>query len=246
MAFASQRREVARGRRERAERAWKRQVPMALWPLVMLLVSRLRELTRQRESLTIDTVQAISMIRDIARDTSRRLEMRYRGIGPDSGFYLELEELHAGLSRGEWDVHDRIATRRREREIIERLEPATARFTGLPFDQHGSIDPIVGASGSGGAAEGRVVRVQDGRELSTLPRGAVLVVPACDVGLSAVLPAVRAVVSERGGMLSHGAMLASALGVPVVVGVEDARRILRDGERVRVDADASTIERLDA
>jgi phosphohistidine swiveling domain-containing protein len=97
--------------------------------------------------------------------------------------------------------------------------------------------------GSGGAAEGRVFRVGQGARLEQLPRGAVLVVKACDVGLCAVLPAVRAVISEQGGMLSHGAMLASALGVPVVVGVPNALGRFSDGERVRVDADTAVVTR---
>ena len=45
-------------------------------------------------------------------------------------------------------------------------------------------------------------------------------------------------------MLSHGTMLAAALGVPVVVGVDGAIARLRDGERVRVDADACSVERV--
>jgi phosphohistidine swiveling domain-containing protein len=244
LAFAAERREVARGRRERAEREWRRRMPMSTWPLVMLLVRRLRELTRHRESLTADTAQAVSVIRDIARDASRRLSMRYRSIGPDAGFFLDLDELHAGLGHGVWDVADRVECRRTELRITAALEPAQSRFTGVPTSLEPVRDPIVGAAGSGGAAEGRVVRVVNGSELARLPRAAVLVVPACDVGLCAVLPAVRAVISERGGMLSHGAMLASALGVPVVVGVEGASRVLRDGERVRVDADTAHVERM--
>jgi pyruvate,water dikinase len=260
MAMAVERRALVRGRRERAEREWKRLVPVAVWPLVALLLRRLRELTQHRESLTTDTAQAIGVIRDIARDASRRLEMRYRGIGSDAAFFLELEELHQGLSRGQWDVAERVSARRIEQRIVRELEPAAGRFVGLPHSLSGGPDrfrghpsaaslngqpnPLMGTAGSGGAAEGRVVRVQDGSELSRLGRASVLVVPACDVGLCAILPAVRAVISERGGMLSHGAMLASALGVPVVVGVEDASRLFSDGERVRVDADTCTIERL--
>jgi pyruvate,water dikinase len=55
---------------------------------------------------------------------------------------------------------------------------------------------------------------------------------------------VRAVVSEQGGRLSHGAALAHALGVPVVVGVPNALEALRDGQRVRVDGDQCRVERL--
>ena len=104
--------------------------------------------------------------------------------------------------------------------------------------------PLAGLMGSGGAAEGRVFRVRTGDELVDLPRGAVLVVAACDVGLCAVLPAVRAVIAEQGGSLSQGAALSHALGVPVVVGVPHALERLRDGERVRVDADACFVERV--
>jgi phosphohistidine swiveling domain-containing protein len=99
--------------------------------------------------------------------------------------------------------------------------------------------------GSGGAAEGKIYRVPHGARLEQLPRGAVLVVKACDVGLCTVLPSVRAVISEQGGTLSHGAMLGSALAVPVVVGVPNALARFTDGERVRVDADQYLIEKLE-
>jgi pyruvate,water dikinase len=69
-----------------------------------------------------------------------------------------------------------------------------------------------------------------------------LVAAACDVGLCAVLPAVRGVISEQGGMASHGAMLANALGVPVVVGIPNAMARLREGERVRVDGEHCSVE----
>jgi pyruvate,water dikinase len=243
LSHSVERREVARGKRERAEREWKRIVPVALWPLVVLLLRRLRDLTKHRESLTEDTAQAISTIRDIARDASRRLEMRFRGIGADAAFFLELEELHAGLARGKWEAVEQVPFRRTERRVVSALPRAPSKFVGLP--SAGEVnESLHGAAGSGGGAEGKVVRVTQGSELAKLGRASVLVVPACDVGLCAVLPAVRAVISERGGMLSHGAMLASALGVPVVVGVENACKLLADGERVRVDADRGVIERL--
>ena len=53
-------------------------------------------------------------------------------------------------------------------------------------------------------------------------------------------------ISEQGGLLSHGVLLANALGVPVVVGVPNALGRFRDGERVRVDADQYLVERLES
>jgi pyruvate,water dikinase len=49
-------------------------------------------------------------------------------------------------------------------------------------------------------------------------------------------------VIERGGMLSHGAIIAREYGIPAVVGVEDATRRIRTGEQVRVDGDQGVVE----
>jgi pyruvate,water dikinase len=244
LAFASERRELGKGRRERAEREWKRRVPLLLWPAVQLLLKRLRGLTRDRDRLLLDLAHGITVIREIAVDASRRLASRYPDLGSDAAFFLELSELHAALSRGSWDVSARVAMRRIEHAVLSQLPQAVARFQSRPEDVRGATDPLLGSSGSAGAAEGKVVCVRDGSELASLPRGAILVVSACDVGLAAVLPAVRGVIAEQGGPLSQGAALAHALGVPVVVGVPDAMRRVTQGERVRVDADHARVERL--
>ena len=50
---------------------------------------------------------------------------------------------------------------------------------------------------------------------------------------------------ERGSLLSHSAVLARELGIPAVVGIAGIVDTLRDGERVRIDGSAGTVERLD-
>ena len=75
-------------------------MPLTRWPLAHILIARLRELTRLRESLLADTAQAINVIRDITVDASRRLSMRYRDLGNDAAFFLELDELHQALGKG--------------------------------------------------------------------------------------------------------------------------------------------------
>jgi len=245
LAFAIEREQITRGRRERAEREWKRRLPISSWPLARLLISRMRELTKQRETLFSDTARAVAVIREIAVDASRRLSMRDRALGSDAAFFLAIDELHAALARGNWDVAARVLTRRTELRVLAELPRTVARFHERPTPERTLGLPISGVWGSGGAAEGRTFALTDGARLEQLPRGAVLIVKACDVGLSTVLPAVRAVVSEQGGLLSHGAMMASALGVPVVVGVPNALGRFRDGERVRVDGERYLVEHLE-
>lgn len=245
LAFAIEREQIAKGRRERAEREWKRRLPLTSWPLTRLLISRMRELTKQRENLFSDTARAVAVIREIAVDASRRLSMRDRTLGHDAAFFLGIDELHAALARGSWDVAARVTTRRTEQRVLAELPRTVARFHERPTAERTLGLPIWGVWGSGGAAEGRTFALTDGARLEQLPRGAVLVVKACDVGLCAILPAVRAVVSEQGGLLSHGAMMATALGVPVVVGVPNALGRFRDGERVRVDGERYLVEQLE-
>ncbi len=243
LAFASERRELSKGRRERAEREWKRRVPLALWPVASLLLKRTRVLTRERDKLLLDLSHGITVVREIAVDASRRLSARRPELGPDAAFFLDLSELHSALARGFWDVGARVAMRRTEHAVLAQLPRAEARFEVRPRDAR-ERESLHGVMSSAGAAEGRVYAVRDGSELARLPRGSVLVVAACDAGLLAVLPAVRAVISEQGGRLSHGVALAHALGVPVVLGVENALELLRDGQRVRVDGDRCCVERL--
>jgi pyruvate,water dikinase len=244
-AFAVERRERLAERREGAMRAARRHVPMLLWPVLTGLVERARALTHERDKLLLDTAHAITVVREIAVDASRRLAMRYGDVGEDAAFFLDLDELHGALARGHWDVADQVHMRRTEHAIATRLPRTTPHFRTRPKDVPIGTGPLCGVAGSSGFGEGRVFIVDDADQLAHLPRGSVLVVRACDAGLAAIMPSVRAVVAEQGGMLSHGAAVANALGVPVVVGARNALTRLRQGERVRVDAAERTVVRVE-
>jgi len=74
------------------------------------------------------------------------------------------------------------------------------------------------------------------RPVQPLPAGSVLVCPALDAGLTPLLLRVAAVVVERGGLLSHGAIVARQLGIPAIV-LSGASQLLREGQVVVVDGD---------
>ncbi len=81
--------------------------------------------------------------------------------------------------------------------------------------------------------------------ITRLEPGDVLVVRATSPAFNAVLPLAGALVTEHGGAISHAAIAARELGIPAVVGVHDATRQIRDGERVRVDPEAGRVTLLD-
>jgi pyruvate,water dikinase len=72
--------------------------------------------------------------------------------------------------------------------------------------------------------------------------GEILVTRQTDPGWAAVFFLTKGLVIERGGMLSHGAIIAREYGIPAVVGVNDATRRIRSGERIRVDGDNGVVE----
>lgn len=230
------RRQVAAGRRERAERELRNALPLVLRPAVQVMVNRVRRLTRQRDELLLDTIYAVDLVRGIALDACQRLAVHDTRWGPDAAFFFTLDELHELLSKAHWQLGERSRVRRRAFATEARQPVAPALFRGQPT--HSDVPTqLRGRAGSYGTATGTVRIMRSGRSLADVRKGDVLVVEALDVGLSAVLPVAGAVVAERGGSLSHGTMVAAALGIPAVVGLRDACSRLEEGTTVRVDAE---------
>jgi pyruvate,water dikinase len=69
----------------------------------------------------------------------------------------------------------------------------------------------------------------------------VLVAVYTDPGWTSVLERAAGLVLEAGGVLSHGAIVARELGIPALVGVAGATRVIRDGDAIVVDADARVV-----
>ena len=81
----------------------------------------------------------------------------------------------------------------------------------------------------------------DVTEAHRLRPGDVLVTRQTDPGWGAVFPLISGLVMERGGMLSHGAIIAREFGIPSVVGITDATRLIPHGALVQVDGDRGLV-----
>jgi phosphohistidine swiveling domain-containing protein len=104
---------------------------------------------------------------------------------------------------------------------------------------------VVGKPVSRGRVEGRVRVVQSLEEAEALEPGEILVAPITDVGWTPYFAIIAGLVTDVGSAVSHGAVVAREYGLPAVLNTRDATRILKTGERVVLDGDRGTVERID-
>jgi pyruvate,water dikinase len=92
-----------------------------------------------------------------------------------------------------------------------------------------------GLAASGGVVEGSARVVRTPAELDQVQPGDILVARATNASYNVVLPLLAGLVTDRGGLLSHAAIVAREFGIPAVVGTSDATRDIPDGARIRLD-----------
>jgi phosphohistidine swiveling domain-containing protein len=100
---------------------------------------------------------------------------------------------------------------------------------------------LTGTSACGGRATARATVLSDVAEAHQLHTGDILVTRQTDPGWAPVFPLIAGLVMERGGMLSHGAIIAREFGIPSIVGVADATRLIPSGATVCLDGDRGSV-----
>jgi rifampicin phosphotransferase len=125
-----------------------------------------------------------------------------------------------------------------------RLQRITTLVMGLMFDVHAAPEEATRLKGfpvSPGVYEGPVRVIKSIEELPDVQQGEVLVATSTGPTFNVVLPLIGALVTERGGVLSHAAIVSREYGLPGVVGCVGATKQLRTGMRVRVDGGSGDV-----
>ena len=158
------------------------------------------------------------------------------------------------------ELHDAVRTNRVDHELIRRREEAFESYRALTPPRVLTSDgesvtgayrrddlppgALVGLPVSAGTVEGRARVVLDMADADLEP-GDILVTAYTDPSWSPLFVTVSGLVTEVGGLMTHGAVIAREYGLPAVVGVEGATRLIRDGQRIRVDGTHGFLELLE-
>ena len=104
-------------------------------------------------------------------------------------------------------------------------------------------DVLAKAQGMGRkSAYGKVVVAQNAEEaLAKVQEGSILVTTGTDKDMVPAIEKCGALITEEGGLTSHGAVVGLSLGKPVIVGVHNATTLLKEGQEITVDAERGVI-----
>ncbi|MCP1094219.1 phosphoenolpyruvate synthase [Bacillaceae bacterium OS4b] len=161
-------------------------------------------------------------------------------------YYLTLEELHEVVRKNKLD-YQMISKRKDEYRLYEKLTPPRVItsdgeiIVGEYKRDNFMAEAIVGLPVSSGIIEGRA-RVILNMEDADLEDGDILVTTFTDPSWTPLFVSIKGLVTEVGGLMTHGAVIAREYGLPAVVGVVNATKLIKDGQRIRVNGTEGYIE----
>lgn len=226
-------------------------------PKLKILIRMTKFFIRNRERLRLRRTYIYDIVRNIYLAVGRNFQSEGRIDHYRDIFYLEKDEV-TEMVRGNLteDVRERIEQRKAEyaenknKETYERMYfyGDLTRENMIPIytqQELGSEDGILrGVAGGGSVVEGIVRYVEDPSD--TFLQGRILMAKRTDPGWTILFPMAKAIIIERGSVLSHSAVIAREMGITLVVGVRGLTEQIRDGDRVRVDGVNGTIEILES
>lgn len=161
-------------------------------------------------------------------------------------YYLTFEELREVVRTNKQD-YQIISKRKDEYKLYEKLTPPRVItsdgeiIVGKFKRENLPAKAIIGLPVSAGVIEGRA-RVILKMEDANLEDGDILVTVFTDPSWTPLFVSIKGLVTEVGGLMTHGAVIAREYGLPAVVGVENATKLIKDGQRIRVNGTDGYIE----
>jgi pyruvate,water dikinase len=202
------------------------------------MISRLRTFIGYREYPKYGIVNRSFLYKQALREEAGRLVRANVLHEQEDIYYLTFQELREVVRTHKLD--DQIVSKRKaEHERHRKLTPPRVLTSdgeivaGAYKRADLPADALVGLPVSAGVVEGRA-RVLSDMADAELEAGDILVTAFTDPSWAPLFVSIKGLVTEVGGLMTHGAVIAREYGLPAVVGVENATRLIKDGQRIRV------------
>jgi pyruvate,water dikinase len=208
-------------------------------PLKRMVFLKLLSLAQKYMELRENQQFYIGQGYPIARKTVLEIGSRFCKLGglsePYDIFFLNIDEIRDIVHKKDvGDISKMVEKRKWEFEAFSKINPPSIITKDGPKEwtpKHA----LKGIGGSPGIASGKVKIISEISEFARFQEGDILVAPTTNPSWTPLFLLAQAVVTEVGGMLSHGAVVAREYQIPAVLGVKDATRNLKDGQKITVD-----------
>ncbi len=213
---------------------------------VKRMIDRVRTFSGYREYPKYGIVSRYFVYKQALLEEAERLVQAGVLRDRDDAFQLTFHELH-----------DVVSTRRVDQQLIRQREDAFRSYQALTpprvLTSDGEViagayrrddvptGALIGLPVSAGTIEGRARVIRDIAQ-ADIEAGDILVTTYTDPSWTPLFLAIKGLVTEVGGLMTHGAVIAREYGLPAVVGVEHATSLIRDGQRIRVHGTDGYIE----
>ena len=210
------------------------------------MIDRVRTFSGYREYPKYGMISRYFVYKQALLEEAERLVEAQSLREKEDIFYLTFAELHDVVRTNQLD-DELIALRKDEFRWCEALTPPrvlTSNGECLAGEYRREDLPagaLVGLAVSAGTVEGRARVIRDMAE-ADLEAGDILVTASTDPSWTPLFVTIDGLVTEVGGLMTHGAVIAREYGLPTVVGVKDATRLIRDGQRIRVHGTDGYVE----
>ncbi len=210
---------------------------------------------RNREKSRLHRSKLYGIMRNIVLDIAKNLVNTGRISKIEDIFYLYYEEILQAINDAQYDIKSIVEERKAEYKMYDML-PSYSR---LIFDgkivnkKHLNInnekldflpDMMYGIPCSSGTVNGEVIVINDSNISDINVKDKILVTKMTDPGWVYLITQAKAVISEKGSLLSHTAIIARELNKPAIVGVKNITSILKNGDVVEMDATIGMIKRI--
>ena len=213
---------------------------------VKRMIDRVRTFIGYREYPKYGMVSRYFVYKEALLEEAGRLVEAHVIDEKEDVFYLTFQELHEVVRTNHVD-QGLIAQRKDAFKRYQALTPPRVltsdgeAVAGAYRRDDVPSGALVGLPVSAGTVEGRARVILDMAEADLEP-GDILVTASTDPSWSPLFVSITGLVTEVGGLMTHGAVIAREYGLPAVVGVEHATRLIRDGQRIRVHGTDGYVE----
>jgi pyruvate,water dikinase len=181
----------------------------------------------------------------LARRAAKSLGEKLKLNDPYDVFFLTKEELLM-LDESFEENNELIEKLQNRRNDYQHLLETNPTWDISGEEEEEIVDPsaLKGVPGSAGSVEGNIFIVKSVDEFKNVPDGAILVTRTTNPAWTTLFYNAKALITESGGPLSHGAVTAREVGIPAVMSVKNAMSILKTGDKVIVDGTHGLVKKI--